>query len=211
MLLGVGGVLMGFLSFGASIRRPIDAQIAAEANGYQTPAQRDAAEQAALRTRDTDGEGLTDYDELYVYRTSPYIRDTDSDGFDDKTEVMSGNDPNCPVGRTCSVTNSSSSTASPQQTAPTFASQAELLAAVNAMPADQIRDLLKQAGVPEESYANLDDDALRKMFVDTVEEAIANGALDGLVAPPASSSTTPAPAATEPAPTSSQTSPYPTP
>jgi len=55
----------------------------------------------ALRAKDTDKDGLSDWDELYIYKTSPYLKDSDSDGFTDKEEIDSGNDPNCPVGRNC--------------------------------------------------------------------------------------------------------------
>ena len=61
-----------------------------------------------LKTKDTDGDGLNDWDELNLYKTSPYLADTDSDTFDDKKEIESGNDPTCPEGQTC--TGSSSQT-----------------------------------------------------------------------------------------------------
>lgn len=54
-----------------------------------------------LRNKDTDNDGLSDWDELNVYRTSPYLEDSDSDGFSDKKEIDSNNDPNCPTGRDC--------------------------------------------------------------------------------------------------------------
>jgi len=54
-----------------------------------------------LRTRDTDDDGLTDYDELYVYSTSPFIKDSDADGSNDGTEIEANTDPNCPTGKTC--------------------------------------------------------------------------------------------------------------
>lgn len=54
-----------------------------------------------LKTRDTDKDGLSDWDELNIYLTSPYLDDSDSDGYKDKEEVDNGNDPNCPVGREC--------------------------------------------------------------------------------------------------------------
>lgn len=57
----------------------------------------------ALRYRDTDGDGLNDFDELYVYGTSPYLEDTDSDGISDYDEVMSGKNPLCPEGQDCAV------------------------------------------------------------------------------------------------------------
>ena len=54
-----------------------------------------------LRGKDTDKDGLNDWDELSVYRTSPYLEDSDSDGFSDKKEIDSDHDPNCPTGRKC--------------------------------------------------------------------------------------------------------------
>jgi len=62
----------------------------------------DAASAEALKTKDTDNDGLTDWDELNTYKTSPYLEDSDSDGFTDKEEINKGTDPNCPEGRTCS-------------------------------------------------------------------------------------------------------------
>lgn len=71
--------------------------------------------QNELKTKDTDGDGLSDWDELNLYKTSPYLKDTDSDTFDDKQEIESGNDPTCPQGQTCTV-----STVSPEQTSTDF-------------------------------------------------------------------------------------------
>lgn len=36
---------------------------------------------------DSDGDGLTDAEEMYTYNTSPYIQDTDGDGYSDGEEV----------------------------------------------------------------------------------------------------------------------------
>lgn len=55
----------------------------------------------ALMYRDTDKDGLNDFDELYVYATSPYLADTDSDGIADKIEVDKGTNPICPEGQSC--------------------------------------------------------------------------------------------------------------
>jgi hypothetical protein len=46
-----------------------------------------------LPVADTDGDGLTDGDEVYVYSTSPLDDDTDGDGFLDGDEVAAGTDP----------------------------------------------------------------------------------------------------------------------
>lgn len=50
---------------------------------------------------DTDGDGLSDYDEINIYGTSPYLEDTDSDGISDYDEIMRGSDPLCPEGKNC--------------------------------------------------------------------------------------------------------------
>lgn len=60
--------------------------------------------EASLRAKDTDSDGLSDWEELNTYYTSPYIEDTDSDGFSDKKEIDSDNDPNCPTGQDCGST-----------------------------------------------------------------------------------------------------------
>lgn len=43
---------------------------------------------------DTDGDGLTDYDEVKTYNTNPLKVDTDGDGLDDYNEIMLKFDPN---------------------------------------------------------------------------------------------------------------------
>jgi len=54
-----------------------------------------------LQAMDTDKDGLSDYDEIYIYKTSPYLADTDSDGYLDKEEIDTNHDPLCPVGQDC--------------------------------------------------------------------------------------------------------------
>jgi len=55
----------------------------------------------ASKTKDTDRDGLSDYSEINLYRTSPYLGDTDSDGIPDAIEIAQSSDPNCPVGSSC--------------------------------------------------------------------------------------------------------------
>lgn len=54
-----------------------------------------------LKNIDTDQDGLSDYDELNQYETSPYLPDSDSDGALDKEEINKGTDPLCPEGQRC--------------------------------------------------------------------------------------------------------------
>jgi len=57
--------------------------------------------EADLRLIDTDSDGLSDWDELNLYQTSPYLEDSDSDSLTDKNEINNNTDPNCPMGRDC--------------------------------------------------------------------------------------------------------------
>ncbi len=63
-----------------------------------TAASQTASDQS---NKDTDKDGLTDYQEINIYHTSPYLPDTDGDGLSDKQEVDAGTDPNCPQGKVC--------------------------------------------------------------------------------------------------------------
>ncbi|HOZ37077.1 MAG TPA: hypothetical protein PLR18_04615 [bacterium] len=63
-----------------------------------------------LKNNDTDQDGLSDFDELYVYSTSPYLKDSDSDNHGDKEEIDQGFDPNCPKGQDCRGTSGATNT-----------------------------------------------------------------------------------------------------
>ncbi len=45
-------------------------------------------------TRDSDRDGVSDYDEINLYYTDPYAADSDKDGFPDGAEILAGYDPN---------------------------------------------------------------------------------------------------------------------
>ena len=61
-----------------------------------------ASADAELKSKDTDTDGLSDWDEMNLYKTSPYLADSDSDNINDYEEVKKGTDPNCPTGQDCS-------------------------------------------------------------------------------------------------------------
>jgi hypothetical protein len=61
----------------------------------------DCLSDAELREKDTDKDGLSDWEEINIYGTSPYLADTDSDGISDTEEIAQGTDPNCAEGTSC--------------------------------------------------------------------------------------------------------------
>ena len=97
VLIALGGVWQ----IGAAIKRPFaykETKVASSRAGIESDYVN------LLKSRDTDGDGLSDYDEIFVYKTSPYLEDTDGDGISDYDEVMiHGTDPNCPQGQNCLV------------------------------------------------------------------------------------------------------------
>ncbi len=100
-VIGVTTIIFGILSLHKAINVPFYRQPSAVV--FKTEEQLQKEQIEALKTKDTDHDGLSDYDELYIYRTSPFLEDSDSDGISDKAEIERGTDPNCPEGKTCRV------------------------------------------------------------------------------------------------------------
>ena len=74
----------------------------------------EAASIAELKAKDSDNDTLNDFDEEYVYGTSRYLADCDSDGKKDAEEVQAGANPNCPEGAECLATSGASSNVNAQ-------------------------------------------------------------------------------------------------
>lgn len=61
----------------------------------------DSALETLQKQTDSDEDTLSDWDEENLYKTSPYLPDSDSDGIKDAEEIAQGKDPNCPEGEEC--------------------------------------------------------------------------------------------------------------
>ena len=130
---------------------------------------------AALSNMDTDGDGLTDNEELSLYKTSPYLEDSDSDGVDDRTEIEKGTDPNCAPGQQCNVQDVTALTAVASNTAAVSTETAAVIAdsgnsdglqAMMAGQADaaQLRALLLDSGADANMLKQLSDEELLKTY-----------------------------------------------
>lgn len=213
--LGFGGVIFGFRSFGSHLYRPIQEQMAKyytgqDVVGAENP---DSKLMEDQKKKDTDGDGLSDYDELYVYKTSPYLKDSDSDGIDDKTEVFGGTDPNCPKGKDCSGGSETANTAttSPDTVlggvpgneaiiksgVPALQNKDQVLNMMHSATVQQIRDALLQSGVSKADVDKVSDADLQTMFNQAIAKAAADNQAStsvtgsAAVAAPAISSSTP--------------------
>ena len=156
VLTGAMGLIGGF--------RQIRSQILGPFAVNNTPQVNSAAQVAA----DTDGDGLTDEQELQIYGTSPFIADSDSDGIPDGQEVAAGSSPTCATGTSCdalSVTGAAvatpTSTSVLSDTTPV---------ATEATP-EQLRQLLIQAGLTNEQVQSLTDEELRAAWQAALQQA----------------------------------------
>ena len=137
-----------------------------------------------LKNQDTDNDGLSDYDEIYTYKTSPYLEDSDSDGFFDKAEIDKGTDPNCPQGKDCgaatetatpsdpaaSVFGTSSGAVSPSNLDSASADQAALQNVLSGqIDAATLRQLLITSGASKEELDKISDEDLMKSYQETLK------------------------------------------
>jgi len=114
-----------------------------------------------LRTQDSDEDGLNDYDEKYVYNTSAYLQDTDSDGYSDKQEVESGYDPTCPAGQNCF---SDEFIEGQDQSTGAASTGTEY------MSAEDLRATLLETGeVDQETLNQVDDETLMQLYSQTMD------------------------------------------
>jgi len=142
----------------------------------------------ALKYRDTDHDGLSDYDELYVYGTSPYLADTDSDGVSDADEIKKGTNPLCDEKKgNCNGELGISSTAIPvtgitssspiEEEAPTDTPPVDLNAAIS--DPVQLRKMLLDAGVEKTVLDGTSDADLLQMVKDILASSTVDSASAG--------------------------------
>lgn len=132
-----------------------------------------------LRGKDTDQDGLNDYEELYLYRTSPYLADTDGDTYSDALEIKNGTDPLCAEGKICGTDESTFDLAQKRQLLEQLSGAGETmqdwqqsLQTLNfeEIPADVLRQALLESGMPQAELDALSDDDLFALYRQAQEE-----------------------------------------
>lgn len=195
IFLGAGGIIFGFRSFGSHLYRPIQEQFAKYYTGADVVNENAAEdkEREAQKKRDADVDGLSDYDELYVYKTSPYLKDSDSDTIDDKTEVFGGTDPNCPKGKDCEVVGEKANTTDLSPEGILGSESAAQAGAMNPLNStdpttfvqsatiQNIRAALLKAGMKQSDLDKVSDEDLKKLLDQTMSDANKNGQLNSLI------------------------------
>lgn len=112
------------------------------------------------QNQDTDHDGLTNFQEEYVYHTSAYLADTDSDGFSDKEEIGAGSNPLDP---NSTPLNKNKTEGNLQQNQSTSSTSEMTLA--------QIRDLLVNKGLfTRDAVDKIDDKMLLEVYNETKQQ-----------------------------------------
>lgn len=162
--LGVLVLILGFWQMKNVLKIPWPGEIVEDsANSPYAGAlnMQESEDVLALKNKDSDQDGLTDYDELKIYSTSPYLADSDSDGLDDKQEIDKDSDPNCPQGEVCYSFSRQ-----------TFEQNAAVDQAQTYIPtADELRQILLDSGqITQEQLALFSDQELVDFYLQMMEE-----------------------------------------
>lgn len=135
-----------------------------------------AIAQAADKIKDTDTDGLTDYDEINIHKTSPYLEDTDGDNLSDFEEIKLGKDPLCAEGSSCGLINGSQTIATASSTEGTTATPAEnvdqelLIKALSGEgDASVVKQILIQGGASAEQVNLLSDEDLMAIYQEVLQ------------------------------------------
>ena len=148
-------------------------------------AESDLASKYKLEEMDTDEDGLSDYDELYIYDTSPYLSDTDSDEISDYDEIALNSDPLCAEGQDCYglddnfliepdevVFDDISVDAVEVENNEGLSIAEDIIS--GEVDVSILRQLLLDNGFSEEELNKVSDDDLKKVYSDIAAEQLAN-------------------------------------
>lgn len=136
------------------------------------------AQKTALMQADTDSDGLSDYDEMNIFNTSPYLDDSDGDKISDGNEIKVGTDPNCASGDSeCLKTTPDEVVKTPIPSiinTPAPQSPEDPLTAASTLTPGQIRTLLVESGLNADDVAKLTDDEVVALHAAAIQQIMAN-------------------------------------
>jgi len=151
LLLGLATVIYGVTSLKSKMQEPFGGK---KTGWTAYTEQKQAEEITRLQATDTDGDSLSDYDEKFIYGTSLFVADTDSDGLLDGAEIKNNTDPLCAEGKDCGVAIAENT----QGTATT----------TKTMTPAEIRTALLAAGISQDLLTGVDDATLQQIYTETI-------------------------------------------
>lgn len=186
---GALAVVLGLLYVGRHLNAPF--AISYTGSHILNADEQEARQIAEQKRSDTDGDTISDYDELYVYESSPYLTDTDSDGLSDDVEITSDSDPTCAVGDSCTDEADDLNldiSINPEYEAQAQADAAQVAAAMEAMketlaniPPSEIRAMLIQSGADPSEVDAMTDEEVSALYQEILTQLETSGQLDALL------------------------------
>lgn len=168
LLVGIIGLGLGMFHWRSNFTDAFRKDIAGQ---WKTPEEIEAERLVGMKVKDTDADGINDFDESYIFRTSPYLADSDSDGESDRDELAQGSNPNCPKGSECGPMAgayvSATSTIASDLAPPDYAQIERLLNPT----ADEIRQILIESGMNAAELEKIDDVTLIELYQESLKEA----------------------------------------
>jgi hypothetical protein len=168
LLSAVAGVILitWFWQFNSRINKPFNPT----PDEKSIAAAKKEAATASENNRDTDHDGLSDFEETNNYQTSPFIEDTDGDGINDGQDK----EPLCPEGTDCSLSSSTNNSVATSTTVnvqtPEEVDQALLLKALSgSSDAASLRALLIQNGANSEDLSKISDADLMASYAEVLK------------------------------------------
>ena len=186
---GVLAVVLGVFYMSKHVKAPFI--ISYTGSRFVTGDEAAAAEVAQQKATDTDGDTISDYDEMKIYGSSPYLRDTDSDGVSDDVEIATNQDPTCAKGDACEDEGDEIMSVNPinegmvGDVATSAAAATQQLEQIRLMLANQspndIRVMLIDSGADEAQVNAMTDAELTEFYATVLGELEANGGLATLL------------------------------
>ncbi|MCK9439054.1 MAG: hypothetical protein WCY43_00255 [Patescibacteria group bacterium] len=125
-----------------------------------------------LKLVDTDGDTISDWDELFIHGTSPYLEDTDGDNLTDYEELfVYKTDPLCPQGQNCSSSVSSENQTTSNELVPNIDNSLsgqvldpESISQFYDISPSELRKQLIEAGFSQEEIDLISDEELLNIY-----------------------------------------------
>ncbi len=115
------------------------------------------------KTVDTDGDGLSDYDEVNVFHTSPFLADSNSDGINDYDSIKRGIDPNAINANSNTITNTpTTNTTTNNNSATTIANTIDPTKIDVAQARIELAKIIPESLKP--MLANMTDDQIKSLM-----------------------------------------------
>lgn len=163
IIFGFFGIAFGLWRMSNIIQKPAHILTAGDIKGSYSLS--DINEELAIFSsdvslKDTDGDGVNDYDEANIYATSPYLEDTDSDGVSDYDEIQKGTLPNC-LGGNCNAN-------IPESSQEANALNQQSAGPVGEITASYLRSLLEKSGIESATLQTLSDEEILDVYYSAI-------------------------------------------